>query len=38
MLVGNELSSSKYEKLLGKLIDHKLTFENHLLSIALKVN
>ena len=24
MLVGNELSSSKYEELLGILIDHKL--------------
>ena len=40
MLVGgrNQLSSSKYEELLGILIDHKLTFENHLLIIVQKVN
>ena len=31
---GNELSSSKYEELLGVLIDHKLTFENHLLKVV----
>ena len=30
--------SSKYEELLGILRDHKLTFENHLLNIAQKVN
>ena len=35
---GNQLSSSKYEELLGILIDHKLTFENHLLNIVQKVN
>ena len=34
----NQLSSSKYEELLGILIDHKLTFENHLLNIVQKVN
>ena len=37
MLGGNQLSSSKYEELLGILIDHKLTFENHLLNIVQKV-
>ena len=31
---GNQLSSSKYEELLGILIDHNLTFENHLLNIV----
>ena len=35
---GNRLSSSKYEELLGILIDHKLTFKIHLLSIVQKVN
>ena len=35
---GNQLSSSKYEELLGVLIDHKLTFENHLLNIIQRVN
>ena len=35
---GNQLSSSKYEELLGILIDHKLTFENHLSNIVQKVN
>ena len=35
---GNQLSSSKYEELLGVLIDHKLTFGNHLLNIIQKVN
>ena len=35
---GNQLSSSKYEELLGLLIDHKLTFENNLLNIIQKVN
>ena len=34
----NQLSSSKFEELLGILIDHKLTFENHLLNIVQKVN
>ena len=34
----NQLSSSKYEKLLGILIDHKLTFKNHLLNIIQKLN
>ena len=34
---GNHLSSSKYEKLLGILTDHELTFEN-LLNIVQKVN
>ena len=38
MLGGNQLSSSKYEELLDILIDHKLTFENHLLNIIQKVN
>ena len=31
---GNQLSSSKYEELLGALIDNKLTFENYLLNIV----
>ena len=35
---GNQLSSSKYEELLGILTDHKLTFENHLLNIIQKVD
>ena len=35
---GNQLSSSKYEELLGILIDHKLAFENQLLNIVQKVN
>ena len=35
---GNQLSSSKYEELLGILIDHKLTFKNRLLNIIQKVN
>ena len=34
---GNNLSNSKYEELLGILIVHKLTFENHLLNIVQKV-
>ena len=29
---------SKYEELLDILMDHKLTFENHLLNIVQKVN
>ena len=35
---GNQLSSSKSEKLLGILINHKLAFENHLLNIDQKVD
>ena len=35
---GSQLSSSKYEKLLGILIDHKLTFENYLVNIVQKVD
>ena len=35
---GNQLSSSKNEEVLGLLIDHKLTFENHLLNIVQKIN
>ena len=35
---GNQLSSSKYEELLGILLDNKLTFENRLLNIVNKVN
>ena len=35
---GNQLSSSEYEELFDKLIDHRLTFENRLLSIVQKVN
>ena len=31
---GNQLSSRKYEELLGILIDHKLTFKNHLLNFV----
>ena len=34
----NQLSCSKYEELLGILIDHKLIFQNHLLNIVQKVN
>ena len=34
----NQLSSNKYEELLGILTEHKLTFENHLLNIVQKVN
>ena len=33
-----ESISSKYEELLDILMDHKLTFENHLLNIVQKVN
>ena len=32
------ISSSKFEILLGILIDNKLTFENHFLNIVQKVN
>ena len=35
---GNRLSSSRYQELLGVLIDHKLTFENHHLNNVQKVN
>ena len=35
---GNQLSSSKYEELLGILIDHKLTFENHFFNIVQKID
>ena len=35
---GNQLSSRKYEELLGILIDHKLTFKNHLLNFVWKVD
>ena len=35
---GNQLSSKKYEQLLGILIDHKLTFKNHLLNFVWKVD
>ena len=35
---GNQLSINKYEKLLGILLDLKLTFEDHHLNIAQKVN
>ena len=35
LLIG---SKSKYEERLGVLIDHKLTFENHLLNIIQKVD
>ena len=35
---GNQLSSSKYEELLGILLDNKLTFGNRLLNIVNKVN
>ena len=34
----NQLSTSKYKELLGILIDHKLTFENHLLNIVLETD
>ena len=33
-VMGNQLSSSKYEELLGIVIDHRLIFENYLLNIA----
>ena len=35
---GDQLSSRKYEELLGMLIDHKCTFEDQLLNIAQKIN
>ena len=34
----HQFSYGKYEELLGALIDHELTFENHLLNTVLKVN
>ena len=34
----NQLSTSKYKELLGILIDHKLTLENHLLNIVLETD
>ena len=34
----HQFSNSKYEEVLGALIDHELTFENHLLNTVLKVN
>ena len=36
MLGRDQLSSRKYEELLGILIDHKWTFEDHLESIVQK--
>ena len=38
LLLGNQLISNKYEELLGMLINHKLTFENHILNIVRKVS
>ena len=35
---GNQLSSSKHEKLLGVVIGYKLKFEGHLLNIVQKIN
>ena len=35
---GNQVSTSKYEKMLGKLIYHRLTFEYRLLDIVKKDN
>ena len=37
-MLGDQLSSRKHEKLLGVLIDHKWTFEDHLLNIVQKIN
>ena len=34
----NRLSTSKQEELLGIIINHKLTFEDHLLNIVQKIN
>ena len=34
----NQISTSKYEKLLGILTDHELTFEDHLLKTVKTVN
>ena len=33
-VLGDQLSSRKYEELLGILIEHKWTFEDHLLNIV----
>ena len=33
-VLGDQLSSRKYQELLGILIEHKWTFEDHLLNIA----
>lgn len=38
LLLGNQLISNKYEELLGMLINHKLTFGNHILNIVRKVS
>ena len=38
MLRGHQLSSRKYEEILGILIDHKWTFKDHLLDIVQKIN
>ena len=38
ILEGDQLSSRKYEELLGALIEHKWTFEDYLLNIAQKFN
>ena len=38
LMMGNQLSSSQYEELVGILVDHKLTFENQLLNIIQKNN
>ena len=35
---GDQLSSRKYEEFLDILLDHKWTFEDHLLNIVQKVN
>ena len=37
-MLGDQLSSRKHEKLLGVLIDHKWTFEDHFLNIVQKIN
>ena len=37
-LVASNHGNSKYEELLGILIEHKLTFENHVLNIVEKIN
>ena len=38
ILERDQLSSRKYEQLLGTLIEHTWTFEDHLLNIAQKPN
>ena len=38
MCGGNQISSTKYEELLGTLIDHELTFEDQLLNIVQRIN